>query len=1504
MADTSNTPTVDKNALYIYRLAFGNSVMDPGTNLEAVTLEQSTLLDVSDAKKNTYSIVLHGVKVNKKIYQPTEIEVELDFMQKGSNNTTTAPSFNAVSAMFLQRQVKVVLVHVNRELNKTNTIDYGNAYTVAENCYVYELNPQLRRDTNGTKMFVKLKIFSMDKLMTLNKYSKAYVASKLGSGILVAESPSFGLQADKETPQIQTDITGIQFLKYSDSITYEDSDKNSHTDKITQEFIQPYLVQYNESLYDFLVRTANRCGEFLFFENGKLTLGLPLAGDTPYKIDYYESVTRQDISDGPFRVYQYARDSMKDGVSAPGDFNFSAIAKESTHYPKDAFPSKPAYNCETDTEEYLFPLYKGKWSSVGRELYYDGPRAEAAVGKIIQVLKSSLADKTEGDPTAKNAGMAWAKASVISPLVSEAVNAFFSSFTASGKNLDSTKKYIESLEKFAEQADKEKAVQFGSLDSSSWITVNYYDKIHRHQADQQRQIICINMGTGYAPVKLGQPIEVDGLTDTYIVIQIQQVSEEAWDRDYDTYGSTSSDKYSGKRSQKIYAIPAFKESSASTSSSTGTSGSDTSSTDTKVYYYPPVHPVPIIRHSGPQTAFVTDNEDPKFQGRVRIAYPWQSIGDLERRQLSQAEKDLSELRKKKEETEQKTEELSKQAMAYKTYLDAVKAYLGMSSDDRKTYLDKCETELEEQKTKKTNAEAQLKKDEERLPALPGEIAAEKDAKKRRNLEVEQVATEQDIPVQKATIAEAEAEIERLENTIKYCKEAEKNEKEQKSKDSSYTIDKNKTVVELTEKYDEATKAVVDSKKELSDLEKAVADQEKAAAEARAALQEKIAGYATPWIRIATPMATDGGGFYYKPRIGDEVLVNYDSDNIERPYVVGTLYSKNTLQPAEGLDRYAAPKIQQGKNLSMSMMSPNGHHITFTDPGDGMKFIANLNPGAGFLYSILPDSINNLIPDVPCAKDLTGGIHIGDRYGVYEIQMSSHAREISINSALGKIKMNAFTGISINAPNGDISITGQNINIAAGNKLSITSGNNILPPDIGDPDFEWKKIIEHEKWQDYFKIPFRAIGKAGHWFGHTVILAGAQAGAAVGAQKVPLADLCFFRCMLQTFMRPIDGTMLIKSKKYMMLEAGSGTAMVNPDHYKGDLKDKAKREAGVVFNSLLIKGVTSVNTKVNDFVVGYNDKWKNAKDALEQYITKLGILENGPDPDMIKYGWERNPDQELPQTLRDDIDHLYDGKLTAEAAVVNEENTNKRNELVAEALNLVRAIYTFHKHVKSFEHLFDLPQRRSPIDDCLKAAFDKAKEEVAGHLNGLTDTYILGTTKDETFNKHVKLLKRKIVAHYLLKVSESDANSDFNFITICYNEDDINESNLTQDYYWKRFILAASRGVDPNGLMGKLSKIVKVDLVKKSKINRLAQYNFLASALESLFGEWKKQFAADKWKMDVWDASQSGQLLISDNADATVHINSTGEQPQLEQEKDANFGNEKRLWKLVLGITNL
>ena len=291
---------VNKKALYIYRLTFGNTINKKDNKLSTLLLEQGVRKEFTEGN-DTYYLMFNGIKINRKIYQPSKIEVELDIMQTTKDSTTgkettKAPSFDSVTALLLQRQVKLDILEVDRIADTTRTIDYKATYNLAQKFYVHELNPQLKRDVNGTKMYVKMDIFSMDKLMTLNPYCKAYVASKLGSEILQPESGNFGKQTGGE-PLIETDFESQRFLKYNESGT-------SH------EFIQPYLVQYNESFYDFLVRTANRCGEFLYFEDGKLILGLPQTSNVE-TISDFETVTAQKISGDPIQVKDFTRDSVK-----------------------------------------------------------------------------------------------------------------------------------------------------------------------------------------------------------------------------------------------------------------------------------------------------------------------------------------------------------------------------------------------------------------------------------------------------------------------------------------------------------------------------------------------------------------------------------------------------------------------------------------------------------------------------------------------------------------------------------------------------------------------------------------------------------------------------------------------------------------------------------------------------------------------------------------------------------------------------------------------------------------------------------------------------------------------------------------------------------------------------------------------------------------------------------------------------------------------------------------
>ena len=472
----------------------------------------------------------------------------------------------------MQRQVELKVTYEEK------------SHIIAKNCYVFEVNPQLKRDTKGAKMYVKLNIFSMDKLMTLNKYSKAYVARKLGSGIIKPESLKFGLKADGQTPLVESDISTLIHLKYDERLGGKAT--------IPSEFIQPYLVQYNESFYDFLVRTANRCGEFLFFEDGRLTLGLPRINVlTPYdNIKDYESVVIQNISADPLTIENYSRDSIKDGTEV-GDLNHTVIEKEDTGFPEDIFPDEISSNAELSSDEYMFPLVEDKFTKLSREALYDMPN-----NKVMNSLKTVTM------------GTSGIVPSVIMVGVNEGLAAAKGAFQVSTTNKAFQKDNITPYSKKLEQAKDGKVVQFATLDPAGWTTIKYYNDIHKNESELQRQIICINMGTNFVPVMLGQKIRVDGLEGNFIVIQIQMNADAKWDVNYDKYDKTADDRYTGNRQQKIYAIP------------TKPIGNDET-------YYPPVHPVPVIRKAGPQAAFVTDNNDPKYQGRVRVAYPWQSLGE-------------------------------------------------------------------------------------------------------------------------------------------------------------------------------------------------------------------------------------------------------------------------------------------------------------------------------------------------------------------------------------------------------------------------------------------------------------------------------------------------------------------------------------------------------------------------------------------------------------------------------------------------------------------------------------------------------------------------------------------------------------------------------------------------------------------------------------------------------------------------------------------------------------
>jgi uncharacterized protein involved in type VI secretion and phage assembly len=84
---------------------------------------------------------------------------------------------------------------------------------------------------------------------------------------------------------------------------------------------------------------------------------------------------------------------------------------------------------------------------------------------------------------------------------------------------------------------------------------------------------------------------------------------------------------------------------------------------------------------------------------------------------------------------------------------------------------------------------------------------------------------------------------------------------------------------------------------------------------------------TPWLRIAQPYAGGGKGFSFIPEIGEEVMVDFEGGNAERPYVKGTLFNG-----VDSPDTLWLPSGNSGNPIK-AIRTRNGHTIEIHDEGD-------------------------------------------------------------------------------------------------------------------------------------------------------------------------------------------------------------------------------------------------------------------------------------------------------------------------------------------------------------------------------------------------------------------------------------------------------------------------------------------------------------------------------------------------------------------------------------------
>ena len=142
------------------------------------------------------------------------------------------------------------------------------------------------------------------------------------------------------------------------------------------------------------------------------------------------------------------------------------------------------------------------------------------------------------------------------------------------------------------------------------------------------------------------------------------------------------------------------------------------------------------------------------------------------------------------------------------------------------------------------------------------------------------------------------------------------------------------------------------------------------------------GQKTPWIRLIQPHSGAGKGFYFVPEIGEEVLVGFESQNAEKPFVMGTHYN--------------------GSETSSYHTSGNDKKVIHTR--SGTKIILNDAEGSVFI------------------EDPSGNTYLMD--------------------GQGNINMNAPKNFTLNAGENITMTAGKDVSVSAGNNISNSANDNI------------------------------------------------------------------------------------------------------------------------------------------------------------------------------------------------------------------------------------------------------------------------------------------------------------------------------------------------------------------------------------------------------------------------------------------------------------------------------
>ena len=128
-----------------------------------------------------------------------------------------------------------------------------------------------------------------------------------------------------------------------------------------------------------------------------------------------------------------------------------------------------------------------------------------------------------------------------------------------------------------------------------------------------------------------------------------------------------------------------------------------------------------------------------------------------------------------------------------------------------------------------------------------------------------------------------------------------------------------------------------------------------------------------WARLVSQMAGNGRGSFFRPEVGDEVLVAFELGDVRRPYILGSLWSTTDTPPADD--------GQPAQNNWRFIKSRSGHIVKLDDTAGKEKIEITGSDGQ-----------RQIVLDIANKK----------------VQVTCDSGDVEVSAAAGSIKVDAVT----------------------------------------------------------------------------------------------------------------------------------------------------------------------------------------------------------------------------------------------------------------------------------------------------------------------------------------------------------------------------------------------------------------------------------------------------------------------------------------------------------------